>query len=339
MRVFYGHAVRDVPEDAQAVIHSAAVGANNPELRQAREHGLPVFSYPEAFGQLTRDSLGLVIAGTHGKSTTTAMLAQILIDSGVDPTVVLGAKPIGWKSGGRAGAGGVTLVEGCEYRESFLQLWPRAAALLNVEPDHFDCFPRIEQALAAYGRFVRRVPPDGCLLANADCRGVRRVVAAAGRPFVTFGLGAGCQWRAQGLRSVAGRFRFSVFYRRRKFAEVCLSQPGLHQVYNALAAAAMAGALGLAGRQVGQSLAGFAGVKRRLEVVGTFGGVTVVDDYAHHPTEVSASLAALRAMFPNRRLGLLFQPHQALRTSRLLDGFASSLQNADSVVIADVFCA
>jgi len=232
----------------------------------------------------------------------------------------------------------IVLVEACEYRANFLHLRPRHAVILGIEPDHFDCYDSLEQIERAFRRFADSIPSDGFLLVRHDCDSTRRATEGLACRIETFGLAPEADWSAQGLEEHQGRYQFEIWRGRREFCGARLQVPGLHNVLNALAAAALAHANGAAADRIAAGLAGFAGLHRRLEVLcETEQGIAVVDDYAHHPTEIAVSLAAVRRMFPRRRVWCVFQPHQALRTARLMDPLAESLQNADRVQVAEIF--
>ena len=228
------------------------------------------------------------------------------------------------------------LVEACEYRGNFLDLRPRQAAILGIEPDHFDCYDSLDALERAFAQFAALLPRDGLLVVRHDCP-VSRRAAAAGCPLETFGIQPQADWSARNLTARAGRYRFEIHYRGEPLGQVALRIAGRHNVLNALAAAAIGQAAGADPPAILAGLSRFEGLRRRLEVLGTVGGITLVDDYAHHPTEVAATLDALRRMFPRRRLWCVFQPHQASRTARLLDQLAASLQNADRVAVAEIF--
>ena len=252
------------------------------------------------------------------------------------------------------------LVEACEYRGNFLHLQPHDAVILGIEPDHFDCYASPEQLEAAFAKFAALVPTDGLLLIREDCAATRAFPKGTvpfssnenwdSPPLIdssalscrveTFGVGgAGCKadWSARNVTAQAGFYRFEIHRRSQPWGEVELRVPGRHNVYNALAAAALSAAAGAKPADITAGLGTFEGLHRRLEVFGAAGGIVVVDDYAHHPTEVSATLEAVRQMFPGRRLWCVFQPHQASRTERLLDELAASLQNTDRVLVAEIF--
>lgn len=332
-----GHASSHLPDAIDVVVYSDAVPADNPELRRAADRGIPVYSYFQMLGRLMDRCRGLAIAGTHGKSTTTAMAAEILVRAGLDPTVVCGATPLGRPSGGRAGRSDLMLVEACEYRANFLHLRPELAVVLDVESDHFDCYDSIEDIEAAFGQFVSRVPPGGRVLVREECAAARRAVARAQCLVETFGLRPQADWSAHLLGQNQGRYRFEISNRGNWWAEVELLVPGQHNVVNALAAAAASFYQGVDPALSALALGRFRGLKRRLQRVGTFRGVELLDDYAHHPTEVRATLATVRQMYLGRRVWCVFQPHQASRTRRLLDEFAASLENTDKVVVAEIY--
>jgi UDP-N-acetylmuramate--alanine ligase len=337
LQVSTGHAADHLRPTTDLVIYSDAVASHNPERRRAAALGIPALSYAQALGRIMQGSCGLAVAGTHGKSSTTLMAARILIDAGLAPTVVAGATPLTARSGGRAGRGDFTLVEACEYRRNFLHLRPQSAAILNVEPDHFDCYSSFAEVEDAFARFAASLPPHGLLVFRQDCAVTGRVARQAGCPAETFGFGRGADWRAKNLRSCRGRYRFCLVRRGRAMAQITLRVPGRHNVLNALAAGALSFAAGADGRSIERGLNRFGGVRRRLELVGKRSGIVFLDDYAHHPTEITAALASVRQMFPKRRLWCVFQPHQVSRTASLLDEFAASLQNADKIIVAEIF--
>lgn len=344
IHIHQGHAADYLPSEAECIVYSEAIRPDNPELRRAAERGLPMLTCYEMLGRLMADQHGIAISGTHGKSTVTAMAAHILIQAGKDPTVFCGATPVGDVSGGRSGSGPF-LSEACEYREHFLQLPAKVGVVLGIEPDHFDYFRSMQHLEAAFGQFVKQIPPDGLLLARNDCQASRRVTQAArcqvetmfvkNSPSLT--AAASASWVARVIESSRGFYRFEVFYHGKSLACIQLPIPGEHSLINVLAAFAITYHQGVEPDKIAESLESFPGVARRLETVGTFGGVTLVDDYAHHPTEVTAAVSTVRRMYPGRRLACVFQPHQTSRTDALLDEFVLSLQNVNQLWVADIF--
>lgn len=339
VRAFRGHSADQIGDDIDLVVYSDAIGPENVERRRAAELGIKQLSYPMMLGELMRGRVGLAVAGTHGKSTTTAMTESILMAAGFDPTVVAGGTPLGRDCGGRRGRGRHVLVEACEYRRNFLHLAPRAAALLGIEHDHFDCFETLPDVEAAFAEFAEQLPLGGVLAAHAGCPATMSIARQSGRRVITFGFESGADWHAAEVGGEGGRYAFQLIGHGRPLGRVKLRIAGRHQVVNALAAAALASEAGADDEAILAGLNTFKGLRRRLERVGPWHGALWLDDYAHHPTAVSATLAAVREMFPSRRLWCIFQPHQASRTRRLLDEFAASLQNADRVAIAEVVAA
>lgn len=337
VQIHVGHAADHIPSDANVVVYSDAIASDNPERKRAQDLQLPILSYPQVLGRLMSGKRGLAVAGTHGKSTTTAMLAEILMADRCDPTYLIGARPMSNLPAGRAGGGETMLVEACEYRANFLNITPHAAAILNVEPDHFDFYRTIDQLHAAFAEFARRIPAGGLILANHDCAASLWATTGVSCRVATFGLQSWADWSATNLRQERGCYRYRLLYQGRPRFEMTLRVPGKHQVLNSLAAAALANEAGINDQTIRDALAAFQGLERRLEYLGEWHGAHLVDDFAHHPTEVTASLAAIRLMYPGRRICCVFQPHQVSRTWHLLDEFAASLQNADQVAIAEIF--
>jgi UDP-N-acetylmuramate--alanine ligase len=371
--MLHGHAAENLPLSTDLVIHSDAIPADNPELLRAAELGLPVSSYFQVLGKITQCGTGfqpveknrpagnlrnsfrqvgnvshmtLAVAGTHGKSTVTAMAGHILAWCGRNPTVFCGATPIGQNSGGRAGRRDFFVVEACEYRKNFLNLRPNQAVILNIEPDHFDCYENLAQLETAFREFAESLPEDGLLLIREDCSTTKRVVQNLPCGIKTFGFSS-ADWTARDIEQVGGFYRFSVFKEGKFFTAVRLPVPGRHNLANALAATAICGENGASGEEIRQGLESFPGLQRRFEICRTgfqpvlknrqVGNLSYVMDYAHHPTEVMAALVTAREVFTNRRIWCIFQPHQVSRTARLLDEFAESLQNADKIAVAEIF--
>lgn len=241
--------------------------------------------------------------------------------------------------GGWAGAGELFVVESCEFDRSFLDFLPRYAAILSVEPDHFDCFADLSSLVQAFGEFARRVSSDGALLVRGDCAAAFESAQDATAHVVTFGVGSNCEWQADAIRKAAEGVRFRVLSCGQAWGEVQLLLHGDHNVLNALAAVALCAEIGLSADEIIAGLRSFPGIRRRFEVVGEWQGITLVSDYAHHPTAVAATLKTARQVFGSRRIWCAFQPHQVSRTLALMDEFAESFANADEVLIVPVFAA
>lgn len=334
-----GHNVRYLPDDADVLVYSPAIGPENAERRRALQMGIPQFSYSQMLGALMKGRRGVCIAGTHGKSTTTAMTGWILSVAGFAPSVVIGAEVREAGVSGWSGAGEHFVVESCEFQRSFLDLSPRYAAILGVEPDHFDCFAQFDETIAAFAAFAQKVPASGRLLVPAGCQASKAATIAAAAPIETFAVEEAADWQADDVRPTREGTRFRVFYRGDFVAEIALRIPGRHNVANALAASALAHSAGAPCAAIREALAEFPGICRRFEPVGSWRGVALIDDYAHHPTAIGAVLATARERFPNRRLWCVFQPHQVSRTRALFADFAHSLSAADRVLVLPVFAA
>lgn len=339
-----GHAADHLPPDCRVVIYSDAISPDSPELTAARRRGLPVLRYVEAVARLLAappQPHVIAVAGTHGKSTTTAMLAGIFARTRRNPTVLCGATPLGgcWGSGGRAGSGPWAIVEACEWNRNFLNLGARSAVILNIEPDHLDTYPDESSLLDAFAQFAERVAPDGLLAVGIDSPLAARLTGRMTRHrVVSFGF-AQADWNAQADHHSSPPMRFSVTHRGRKAADIRLRVAGRHQVLNALAALVVAVESGLDAGQAAEALAVFSGLERRMEHLGRHRDVEFYDDFAHHPSEIAATLTTLRQLHPQRRLVCVFQPHQRRRTIGLLDEFARSLSSADLLAITEIFAA
>lgn len=339
MRFHADHAAESVPCDADCLVYSPAIPPTNPEREAAQRLGIPQFSLTQMQAKLMEDRTGICIAGTHGKSTTTAMTGRILTDSGKRPSVIVGAELCDTGRSAWSGASDLFVVESCEYQRNFLAFRPKHAAILSVETDHFDCFANLAELKQTFSEFARQVSADGTLLIRGDSQDALDVARQAQAAVVTFGWSPDVDWWADDVRRTACGVRFRAYHQGQYFSEITLSIPGRHNVLNALASAALCHELGASPREIRESLQDFAGIRRRFEFVGQWRGVTLIDDYAHHPTAVQATLQTARDMFGSRRIWCAFQPHQVSRTKALLDDFAASFPAADEVLIAPVFAA
>jgi UDP-N-acetylmuramate--alanine ligase len=340
--VYQGHAADQV-SDADVVVISSAVPEDNPEVAAARAAGVPVLKRADLLGQLMAETTGVAVAGTHGKTTTTSMIAHVLIAAGYDPSVIAGGVLPALGRNGRAGSGDIFVVEADEYDYMFLGLHPRLAIVTNVEHDHPDIFPTGESYRRAFRQFVELLPENGCLVACMDDPGVQALLQEIEPPaFAVLGYGLeaanGPDYRAVELRTNSlGGTDFVVLHDEEALGVARLRLPGIHNVRNALAAIAVTHSLGLTFGEIQTPLAAFGGVSRRFQVVDEVGGVTIIDDYAHHPTEIRVNLAAARERYPGRRLWAIWQPHTYSRTRLLLEDFATSFTAADRVIVLDIY--
>jgi len=335
--VHVGHRAEQVPEGADLVVHSPAVPPSNAELLAARQRGVEAIGYAELLGRLMKLRRGVAIAGAHGKSTTTAMVAHVLRQAGRDPTFVVGATA--GQLDGCCGVGGGPdfVAEACEYQRSFLKLYPKVAAVLNVEADHLDYYRDIEEIVSAFTDFVSLVPADGVVVVNADDRHAPRTVATSQATVERYGFETGLDWSAADLSDDRGRFRFTLLRRGEAVTRIAMTLAGRHNVSNALAAAAICACCDVGPEALAAGIGSFAGVHRRLTERGRRGGIVVADDYAHHPTEIQATLKAARAYYQPKRMWVIFQPHQHSRTRFLMEDFARSFSAADVIVIPDIY--
>jgi len=335
--VSIGHHETQLNAQVELVVVSAAVPETNPELVAARRRELPVVKYAQLLGELTTIRKAVAIAGTHGKSTTTGMCVHLFRQAGLSPSFIIGARSA--HLGGSSGVGGGPhfIVESCEFDRSFLFLRPQMAAILNLETDHLDCFRDLDDIVDAFSQFAERVDSGGLLVCNAEDRRAMRAASAARSLTQTFGFSDAADWRACNLRADRGQYRFDVHRYGTKLCSTGLSIPGRHNVANALAAIALAYHAGAEPQRLAEALLGFRGVDRRLSWRGEGRGVTIVDDYAHHPTEIRVTIEAARDRYSPRRLWVVFQPHQDSRTRHFMDQFAESFGQADEVVVPDVY--
>ncbi len=338
--VFIGHDASHV-EDVDALLVSSAIPPDNPEVLEAQRRGIPVFKRAGFLGQLMADKVGIAVAGTHGKTTTTAMIAWTLVQARLDPTFIVGGVIAAMNTNARAGAGPHFVIEADEYDYMFLGLKPTVAVITHLEHDHPDCFPTLADMEAAFDAFLDLVPPDGLIVGCGDHRPVAALLSRRrGVVVQRCGLGLENDWYALEVwPNPLGGHDFEVVQRGEDWGCVRLRVPGLHNVQNALLAIAVADHLGVEPRTICHALATFTGVGRRFQVLGRAGGLTVVDDYAHHPTEIRATLAAARARYGQLPLWAVFQPHTYSRLKALWDDFLRCFAQADHVVVLDVYAA
>jgi len=341
VQVSEGHAAEHV-NGADVVVYSSAVPGENVEVQAARSAGIPVMGRPAFLGQLMEGKQGVAVAGTHGKTTTTAMIVSILLAAGRDPTFVVGGVLTGLETNAKAGEEPLFVIEADEYDCTFLSLTPEVAVVTNVEHDHPDCYPTFDDFREAFETFVGLVPDDGLLAVCWDDPVARQIGGqqAHAKPVAFFGLEEGAAWRAEEISTnFAGGIDFLAVHNGETLGLVRLRVPGTHNASNAMAALAVTDFLGVPFRTAREALTEFYGVARRFEVKGEADGVIVVDDYAHHPTEIRATLRAAKGRFPDRRIWAVWQPHTYSRTKELLTEFATSFEDADEVVVLPIYAA
>ena len=327
----------ELVEGAERVVISDAIHPDNPELQRAETLGIPVQRRSQLLAELMAEHRGIAVSGTHGKTTVTAMIGAILTEAGLDPTVVLGGeyRPLGGNA--RVGRGDWFVVEACEAYESFLDLTPEIAVVTNIEPDHLDHHKTEAHLRASFAEFLQRVPPNGRLVLCADRPELRHIADGIDRELVWYGTDerADVQGAAAATAGREAHCRLSI--EGGPAGEIRIATPGIHNVLNALGALAAARNAGAPLPCCKRALAAFSGVDRRFEIVGHAAGVTVIDDYAHHPTEIGATIAAARAAYPGRRLIAVFQPHLYSRTRDFAEEFARALSQADLAVLTEIY--
>ncbi|HEX8724749.1 MAG TPA: UDP-N-acetylmuramate--L-alanine ligase [Gemmatimonadaceae bacterium] len=322
-------------EGARALVVTSAMPREHPELARARALGRPVIRRAEALGEATAGAELVAVAGTHGKSTTTVMTAEALAAAGLDPTALVGARVAGWRGNFRPGRPTLYVVEADEYDRSFLSLSPTVAVITNVEADHLDIYRDLNDIRGAFAEFASGAR---AVVVSADDEGAASLPLPASADVVRFGIhSAKARLTAAALRQEEGGTRFDVRFDGARIGHVRLRVPGVHNVLNALAALGAGLAEGRTVAELTPGLEAFGGVERRFERVGDAGGVAVVDDYAHHPTEIAATIAAARDAFPGRRLVVAFQPHLYSRTRDFAPAFAAALAGADAIFLADIY--
>jgi UDP-N-acetylmuramate--alanine ligase len=344
IRIQIGHAAGNV-EDADAVVVSSAVKADNPELARAREARIPVVPRAMMLAELMRFKQGIAIAGTHGKTTTTSLVAAVLGEAGLDPTCVIGGRLNSIGTNARLGKGEFLVAEADESDASFLYLQPVISVVTNIDADHMETYGQdFEKLKATFVEFLGHLPFYGLAVVCKDDPHVRAIMPSITRPMLTYGITEEADLRARNVRWDNGRMRFEAVSSDERLAplDVMLNLPGVHNVLNALAVIAVGREVGASDAAIVKGLAEFTGVGRRFQRYGDIplaggGHFTLVDDYGHHPAEMAATLAAARGAFPGRRLVLAFQPHRFTRTRDLFEDFVKVLSTADEVVLADVY--
>ncbi|MCR4425741.1 MAG: UDP-N-acetylmuramate--L-alanine ligase [Firmicutes bacterium] len=335
VEVYTGHDPARV-HDAELVVVSAAVPPDDPELRAAKEAGIHVVTRAELLGELMNPARGIAVTGTHGKTTTSSMVALSLERAGLDPTIVVGASVPKIPGGGKLGRGEFVVVEADEAYGSFLRLTPEVAVVTSIDDDHRDYYSTFEGILEGFAQFLRRIKPGGTAVVCADDPNTGRAVSGLRRRIVTYGFAPGADYTAASSEALGFGSRFEVVHRGRPLGKLELAVPGVHNISNALAASAVCDLLGVDFGAVRDALRDFTGAERRCQILARTRGVTVVDDYAHHPAEIRATLSALRRA-TSGRLVAVFQPHRFTRTKLLMDEFARSFGNADVIGVTEIF--
>ncbi len=337
VRIDVGHRAENV-RSADVVVYSSAIHAENPEIVEARALGTPVIPRAEMLAELMRVKYGVAIAGSHGKTTTTSLVATILGAAGFDPTVVVGGRMHVWGTNAKLGAGDMLVAEADESDGSFLRLTPTIAAVTNIDPEHLDFYGTHEKVKEAFVQFVQKVPFYGLAVLCLDHPSVQEMLPRVGRRHVTYGLSPQANYSARAVGFHKLRTSFVGYKEGRAFGEFTVQMPGQHNVLNCLAAIAIADELEVPLDVIKDALSTFRGVARRFTIVAEVGGVALVDDYGHHPAEVVATLAAARKAFDGRVI-VAFQPHRYTRTHHLFEEFTRAFNQADRLFLLDIYAA
>jgi UDP-N-acetylmuramate--alanine ligase len=335
--IFLGHRAENLRE-ADVVVTSSAVRRDNPEVAAAQERLIPVIPRAEMLAELMRLKYAIAVAGTHGKTTTTSMIATVLAHAGLDPTAVIGGKLNAFGSNAKLGRGDLLVAEADESDGSFLKLTPTIAVVTNIDPEHLDHYRDLGEIQAAFLEFINKVPFYGLAVLCLDQENVQALIPRVSKRFVTYGLTTQANFRATDISFHGLMTTFRAFENDRELGQIAIRMPGLHSVYNALATLAAARELEVSFEAVREALGSFSGVQRRFQVKGEWGGVMVVDDYGHHPTEIKATLSAAKRGW-ERRTVVIFQPHRYTRTRDLFKDFLTAFNQADVLFLTGIYAA
>jgi len=336
--IFESHAPENV-DGADVVVISSAVNLTNPEIAAAKEAGIPVIPRAEMLAELMRLKYSIAVAGAHGKTTTTSMIATVLDKAGLDPTVVIGGKLKSVGLNALLGKGDFLVAEADESDGSFLKMSPAIAVVTNIDREHLDHYGNMENIKDAFTRFINGVPFYGTSVVCLDNEPLQDILPLIKKRFITYGLSNQADLQARGIKLEGFKSLYSVFMNTKKLGDIILNLPGIHNVYNSLAAIAVSMELGVSFDHIRDAFSTIQGVQRRLELKGEANGAKVFDDYGHHPTEIKTTLAALREIYPENKITVVFQPHRYSRTRDLFDEFIKSFYQSDSLVLLPIYAA
>lgn len=337
-KIFIGHDEKNI-KNAEVIVVSTAVSRSNPEVAAALRNKVPVIPRVEMLAELARLKYAVTIAGTHGKTTTTSLAALVLDEGGFDPTIVIGGRLKNLKTSARLGRGEYIVAEADESDGSFLKLSPVITVVTNIDNDHLDYYGDMDGLKEAFVRHINGIPFYGAAIICSDDKVVKEIMPKLSRKYVTYGLKGEPDIKAEKIKVLAGCASFDVIYMGKKAGSVCIRMPGRHNILNALASIGVGLHLGIPFNHIAGAINKFEGVGRRLEIKGEKNAITVIDDYGHHPTEVDATIRAVKHFWPKRRLWVLFQPHRYTRTKNLYGEFGKSFKKADFVKVLEIYAA
>jgi UDP-N-acetylmuramate--alanine ligase len=336
--ILKGHA-EDHIGDADVVVVSSAVDADNPEVRAARQASIPVIPRAEMLAELMRLKYSIAVAGAHGKTTTTSIVSAVLDRGGLDPTVVIGGKLKNIGTNARLGEGEFIVAEADESDGSFLKMSPTIAVVTNIDREHLDHYPDLDAIKSAFLEFIDRIPFYGLAVLCLDNDSVQGLIPEIKKRYTTYGMSTQADVQARNVNFEGLRSRFTLHHKGEPLGDIRLNLPGIHNVYNALASVAVGLELGIPFETVKAALETVEGVQRRLEIKGDVNGITIVDDYGHHPTEIKTTLQAAKEAWPDRRMVVVFQPHRYSRTRALFDEFTRSFYQSDVLLVLPIYSA
>lgn len=328
---------QNVPPDYDLAVYTVAAPPDNVERQAAAKLGLRQITYPELLGLLMKNKIAIGIAGTDGKSTTTALTGWILLQAGLDPTIILGSKASYLKGNARLSQGRYFVFESDEYKRAFANYWPKIAAVTNIKTEHLDCYKNLAEIKSAFKNFLKRVPQTGLIVKNADDPNSLNVIKNLPAKIMTFGLKKSADLMAKDIKIKNGSQIFSLIYQNKNLGQIKLTLPARYNIYNALAAMAIALYLKIKFPVIKKAVAGFKGIWRRFEKLGRFKGKLIITDYAHTPGALSQTIAAAKEFYPGKKILFVFQPHQYSRTNNFFQEFAQSFAAADLALISDIY--
>ena len=338
IQVFIGQKAENLPEDVDVVVYTAAIHKDNPEYAEATKRNLPMLTRAEFLGQLMKNyQTPIAVSGTHGKTTTTSMLSHVLLQADTDPTLSIGGILKAIDGNIRVGSSEYFLTEACEYTNSFLSFFPKISIILNIDADHLDFFKDLDDIRNSFHKFAGLLPKDGTLIISSDIDNYKEFTENLECNVITFGSSKDSNYSAENISfDDFGRPTYTLLKDGNAISQISLSVTGMHNVYNSLSAIATADLLGISLEDTKKALLAFSGTERRFEYKGEISGVTIIDDYAHHPTEIKATLNAAKN-YPHEHLWCVFQPHTYTRTKALMNEFAETLSLAENIVLAEIY--